>query len=304
MLSQDRKARLAPEQVSGRKRQEELYDMNPSAENTIRAWALVTGASAGIGAEFCRQLAARGYNLVLVARREDRMRQLATELESDHGAQSMIIPVDLSVPNAGTALAAKLADAGVHIEFLVNNAGYGLAGHYLDPPWSDHAAFIQLMLVAVCELTWRLLPAMQKQRKGYIVNVASLAGLVPSSAGHTLYGASKAFLVRFSESLALENHTTGVRVSALCPGFTYSEFHDVSGTRALVSKMPAWMWMNAEEVVKFGIDAVMGKHLRVIAIPGRVNRLIAMLMRYLPAKAAHRLTQRTSRRFRAQRTDE
>jgi short-subunit dehydrogenase len=152
------------------------------------------------------------------------------------------------------------------------------------------------MITAVCELTWWLLPAMQARKSGFIINVASLAGLVPGSAAHTLYGASKSFLIRFSESLAMENSSTGIRVSALCPGFTYSEFHDVSGTRELVSKMPAWMWMNAAEVVAFGIDSTHTTH-KVVTIPGRVNRLIARLMRWLLMGSATRLTRRMSRFF-------
>jgi len=144
---------------------------------------------------------------------------------------------------------------------------------------------------------------MQKRRKGYIINVASLAGLVPGSAGHTLYGASKAFLIAFSQSLAAENTSSGVRVSALCPGFTYSEFHDVSGTRDLVSQLPQWMWMHADEVVRYGLDSVMGEPLRVVAIPGRANRLIARSMRCLPAAITYRMTRRVSRRFRAQKPD-
>jgi short-subunit dehydrogenase len=260
----------------------------------------VTGASAGIGAEFCRQLAARGYGLVLVARRAQQLRALADELQQQFGSPSHITVLDLSRPGACSALADELEAAGIEVEFLVNNAGFGLPGHFTDAAWESHQGFIQLMMTAVCELTWRLLPAMQKQRKGYIVNVASLAGLVPSSAGHTLYGASKAFLVRFSESLALENHAFGVRVSALCPGFTYSEFHDVTGTRELVSRLPSWMWMGAAEVVACGIDAVTGKKLQSVAIPGRVNRLIAGLVRYAPGTLLRWMNLRMSKRYRAQ----
>lgn len=266
-----------------------------------RGWALVTGASAGIGAEFSRQLAARGYNLVLVARREGRLKDLARDLKHDFGVESVVFRTDLSIPDSAGELAAKLAEAAIDIEFLVNNAGYGLPGHFVDPSWESHAGFIQLMMTTICELTWHLLPAMQRRKRGYIINVASLAGLVPGSEGHTLYGASKAFLVRFSESLALENQATGVRASALCPGFTYSEFHDVSGTRTLVSKLPPWMWMNAEEVVSFGIESVTREHLRVIAIPGRVNRLIARLTSCLPAAVTYWLMRRMSGRFRNKR---
>jgi len=278
-----------------------LMTTQPGSSAHPRQWALVTGASAGIGAEFCRQLAAIGYSLVLVARRKDRLEALASEVQRDYGVDTLVFPLDLSAANAGVELTQKLQSENIFVEFLVNNAGYGVPGHFTVPDWRSHAEFIQVMITAVCDLTWRLLPAMQARKSGYIINVASLAGLVPGSAAHTLYGASKSFLIKFSESLAMENSATGVRVSALCPGFTYSEFHDVSGTRQLVSKMPSWMWMEAAEVVSFGIDAVTQKH-RVIAIPGRVNRFIARLMRWLPVDGATRLTRRMSRFFRPQST--
>ncbi len=130
--------------------------------------------------------------------------------------------------------------------------------------------------------------------------MASLAGLVPGSARHTLYGATKAFLIRFSESLASENQDTGVAVSALCPGFTYSEFHDVLGIRDQVSQMPSWMWMEADEVVRYGIESVVRKPPRVVAVPGRANRFIAMLARKLPQRWALAMTQREARRWRKQ----
>jgi short-subunit dehydrogenase len=267
-------------------------------DSTLR-WALVTGASAGIGAEFCRQLAAQGYSLVMVARRKDRLDALATEIRRERRVDTRVCPLDLATAGASAELAQSLRSENITVEFLVNNAGYGVPGYFNIPDWHSHAEFIQVMITAVCELTWQLLPAMQARKSGFIINVASLAGLVPGSAAHTLYGASKSFLIRFSESLAMENSSTGVRVSALCPGFTYSEFHDVSGTRELVSKMPAWMWMDAAEVVSFGIDSVTAKH-RVVAVPGRVNRLIARLARWLPMGSATGLTRRMSRYFRSQ----
>lgn len=273
---------------------------HPDRTGSEPGWALVTGASAGIGAEFCRQLAARGYRLVLTARREDKLRSLARELEQDHGVECRVIALDLSLPDAALDLCARLESEGVDIEVLVNNAGYGLAGHYTDPRWESHAHFIRLMVTAVCELTWRLVAPMQSRRKGYIINVSSLAGLVPGSAGHTLYAASKAFLIRFSESLAAENQHRGVRVSALCPGFTWSEFHDVAGTREIVNRMPSWMWMDADAVVAYGLESVFRNPPRVVAVPGRVNRTIGLLMRLVPSALARGFARRMSRHFRAQ----
>jgi short-subunit dehydrogenase len=261
-------------------------------------WALVTGASAGIGSEFCRQLAASGYHLVMVARRADRLHSLAVELRQAHGTASLVIPADLSDQRAGRDIAAQLKRADIPVEFLVNNAGYGVPGRFTGPDWKSHMDFIQVMMTAVCDLTWRLLPSMQERGKGFVIHVSSLAGLVPGSEGHTLYGASKSFLIRFSESLAVENRNTGVNVSALCPGFTYSEFHDVTGTRDQVSTMPAYMWQTAAEVVAFGIRSVRQNPPRVIAVPGRVNRFAAALARHMPWLARY-LTQRLSHKFRS-----
>ena len=274
--------------------------MNPASPSQVNArpWALVTGASAGIGAEFCRQLAALGYRLVLVARREEVLRQLGKDLEAKFGTQCNIMVADLAQPGAAAMLADTLASEGIEVEFLVNNAGFGLPGHFTQSDWATHAKFIQLMVTATCDLCWRLVPGMQQRRRGFIINVASLAGLVPGTAGHTLYSASKAFMIRFSESLALENESYGVRVSALCPGFTYSEFHDVSGTRNLVSKMPSIMWMQAPPVVAYGIDSVRRQKPRVVAVAGRVNRMIWRLMRYLPQSVTLAITRRMSRRYR------
>lgn len=272
--------------------------MNRSAE--IGPWALVTGASAGIGAEFCRQLASRGYSLVLVARRRDRLEELAAGLKSQHPIDCLVLPLDLARDGAAANIESALAESSIEIEFLVNNAGYGVPGLLTESAWQVHADSLNVMLNSVVELTWRLLPLMQKNRRGFVVNVASLAGLVPGSARHTLYGATKAFLIKFSESLASENQDTGVAVSALCPGFTYSEFHDVLGIRDQVSQMPSWMWMEADEVVRYGIESVFRKPPRVVAVPGRANRFIAMLARKLPQRWALAMTQREARRWRKQ----
>ena len=163
----------------------------------------------------------------------------------------------------GTALSTKSRPAALTIDALVNNAGYGVPGTYLASAWERHAAMLNLMVMAVSELTYRLLPGMIERRYGRIINVASLAGLVPTPAGHTLYAATKAFAIKFSEALAHEGRPHGVHVTAVCPGFTLSEFHDVTGTRAQVSKLPAWMWMDASTVARQGFDAVMERHARL-----------------------------------------
>jgi short-subunit dehydrogenase len=152
------------------------------------------------------------------------------------------------------------------------------------------------MVTAVAELTHRFMPGMVERRYGRIINVASLAGLVPGSAGHTLYGASKSLLIKFSESLALEGLPHNVHVTALCPGFTYSEFHDVNGMRGLVSQLPGFMFMDADTVARQGYDAVMrGKS---VYVNGRVNRGIALLVRYLPHWLIQGQLRRVARKFR------
>jgi short-subunit dehydrogenase len=247
-----------------------------------KPWALVTGASAGIGAEFCRQLAAKGYQLVLVARREDKLQAIADELKSSYGTNSLIITADLSVKHASKAIFKRLEEENIEIEYLVNNAGFGLPGSFHVPAWQEHHDFIQLMMTAVCELTHHLIPGMRERGRGFIINVASVAALIPSSAGHTLYGASKVFLIKFTESLILENESSGVKVTALCPGFTYSEFHDVNNTRSSVSQLPSYMWLESEMVVREAIDAMSKDKVKSPVVPGKVYKLIVWINRYLP----------------------
>ncbi len=258
--------------------------------------ALVTGASAGIGQTFCEELARRGFNLVLTARRTERLEALATTLRAAHGIEAHVFSADLADPNACDELFLKLNAHHLKIDFLVNNAGYGVPGQFLKPSWETHQAFMRVLVESVLRLSYLLLPQMIASGYGRIINVASLAGHVPGSAGHTLYGASKAFLIRFSESLHAEYVARGINVCALCPGFTYSEFHDVTGTREVVSKMSKHLWMTSLEVVTQGIDAVQAG--QPVYIPGRVNRMIATLVRLLPPASARALINRRSRDFR------
>ena len=258
--------------------------------------ALVTGASSGIGKAFAELLAEKGYALVLTARRRDRLDELAATLRQRHAIEVHTIAADLAEPDASATIAAGLQQQGIAIDVLVNNAGYGVPGSYVNVPWPDHARFMQVMVTAVLDLTYRLLPSMVERGWGRVINIASVAGMVPSPAGHTLYGASKAFLIRFSEALASESMPKGVNVTAVCPGFTYSEFHDVTGTRDKMKRMPAWMWMDAPTVARQGFDAVMaGEH---ICINGRVNRTIAALCRLLPQQMVSSIGRRAGRTYR------
>lgn len=258
--------------------------------------ALITGASAGIGQAFAEEFAANGFDLVVVARREDRLRALASTLERRHGGRVHVLPSDLARPDASAHLCDRLTAAGIQIDALVNNAGFAVPGSFVKNDWSRHAEFLQVMLVAVVELTHRLLPAMIDRGYGRIINVASLAGLLPGVAGHTLYAATKSFLIRFSESLATETGAQGVHVTAVCPGFTFTEFHDVSGTRHIVSRMPSFMWMDAHAVARQGYHAVMAG--RPTYVPGHVNTAIATLARLLPQRVVYALNRRAASRYR------
>ena len=268
----------------------------PQSDEKVTPTCLITGASAGIGAAIAREYAARGWNLALVARREAPMVELAKELKAAHGTTSHIFTADLFDIDATKDLMARLHKKNVQIDGLVNNAGYGHPGPYLNSPWEDHSKFIQLMLTAPCELARAVLPDMKARGFGRIINVASLAGHLPGSNGHTLYAAVKSFLIKFSESLSMEMEDTGVKVSALCPGFTYSEFHDVNGTRDGVSKLPDWMWMEAEECAELAVEAC--ERGRAVFIPGGANKSIAAIAKVLPSPIAQNLMAKNSNKIR------
>lgn len=260
-----------------------------------RRRALVTGASAGIGAEFARQLAARGCDLVLTARRADRLQALAADLHAQHGIDVEVIADDLADPAAPARIVAA-ATGDRPVDILVNNAGYGVPGRYDKVDWDTHARFMQVLVMAPLQLCHLLLPGMRGRGYGRIVNVASLAGLIPATPGNTLYAPAKAFLIRVSQALALENRARGIHVCALCPGFTHSEFHDVSHARELVSKLPGWMWTDADEVVHQGLDAV--ERGRVLCVPGRMNRTLKLMLDLLPDRVALGAIARRARHFR------
>jgi short-subunit dehydrogenase len=258
--------------------------------------ALVTGASAGIGAAVARVFAAHGFDLVLTARRVDRLEALARELSAAHGCEAHVIPADLADPGAPARIFDEVARAGITVDALVNNAGYGLPGGFFASGWEEHRAFIQVMVTSVTELCHRFAPGMVARRRGWIINVGSVAGLVPATAGHTLYGAAKSLVIHFSESLALELLPHGVHVTALCPGFTYSEFHDVNGMRGQVSRLPRWMWMDAGTVARQAYDAVMRGD--IVYVNGRVNRTIVALARHAPQWIVSRVARRAGKKFR------
>jgi short-subunit dehydrogenase len=257
-----------------------------------RRLALVTGASAGIGAALARIYASHGYDVALTARRQDRLERLADEVRLRYGVEAVVFAADLAQADAPGRITDHLAAHGRTVDVLANNAGYGLPGRFAESRWEDQRVFMQVLMSAPVELAHRLAPGMLARRFGRIVNVASLAGLAPGGTGSSLYGAMKSFLVRFSQSLHLETQGTGVHVTALCPGFTYSEFHDVAGSREEVSRtIPAWLWLGADEVAAAGYEAAEAN--RAVSVPGAPNKALAALAKLAPddwalaALAAH-----------------
>ena len=242
---------------------------------------MITGASAGIGAAFARIYASHGYDVALTARRADRLESLAEEIRLRTGAETYAIPADLAEPEAADAMLAEIAAQGRVVDALVNNAGYGLPGAYEATSWEGQSTFLQVLVSSVCHLSHKVLPGMVDRRFGRILNVASVAAFTPGSPGSTLYSPAKAFLVRFSQGLHLETRESGVHVSALCPGFTYSEFHDVNGARERISRSaPSWMWMGADEVAAAGYEAVEAN--RPLCVPGVHNQIISAVLKVLP----------------------
>ncbi|CAN7151940.1 SDR family oxidoreductase [Pseudoxanthomonas sp. LjRoot168] len=267
-----------------------MPDVSPAR---TAGYALVTGASSGIGEQIAREYARRGVPLVLTARRAERLQALAAELRAQVAVE--VVAADLAEPDAPAALVAELERRGVQVRILVNNAGYGMPGRYRSNDWSAHAAFLQVMVTAVCDLTWRLLPSIRASGQGRILNVASFAALMPAAEGQTLYAPAKSFLLKFSEAMALENTDRGVHVTALCPGFTYSEFHDVTGTRSRMRVSPT-MWLQATEVARAGIEG--NERGDILVIPGWRYQLMHAIVKLLPHRVAMGLMARNSRKVR------
>jgi short-subunit dehydrogenase len=241
--------------------------------------ALITGASAGLGAEFARQLARRGKQLVLVARRMDRLDALAAEI-----GNARAIGEDLSLPGAVARLMADLAAHGDHVETLVNNAGFGLAGKFAALDGARQRAMIDLNVGVLTDLTYAVLPGMVERKRGGILNVASTAAFQPGP-GMAVYFATKAYVLSFTEALHEELRGSGVRVTALCPGPTATEFGSVAG----FGKDGAFAKysVDAASVVAAGLAALdKGK---AIAIPGLLNKFSAQGHRFLPRSTLRRI---------------
>lgn len=233
--------------------------------------ALITGASAGIGAAYAHRLAAQGYDLTLVARREERLRHLAETLEARHAISCNVYPADLAQPATVESLATHIREMS-DLTLLINNAGFGTSGQLADIELQKQLDMIHLHINATVSLTHAALPQMLERQKGAIINVSSIAAFF-HGAESVNYCATKAFLNSFSISLQEEVKEKGILIQALCPGFTYSEFHDTPEYRHFKREdIPSPLWMTAKEVVEESLAALSTK--QVIVIPGARNRWI------------------------------
>lgn len=235
--------------------------------------ALVTGASSGIGAECARLLAARGCNLVLVARRTDRLEELATALRAAHGITVEVISHDLSVPGAADTLWNKVAGAGRRIDVLVNNAGIGFVGDFAGSDPVGVATTLDLDVTALTLLCRHALPGMIERRHGRILNVGSLAGFQGAGPGMSVYFAAKSYVLAFTRGLARELRGSGVTVTALCPGTTATEFDGRAG--ATNTRLFRWFApMTAKDVAAQGIEALYAG--KTLCVPGLLNKMLAL----------------------------
>jgi uncharacterized protein len=245
-----------------------------------RKLVLITGASAGLGAAFARAYARRGFDLALAARRLDRLDALAEELSAAHGIEAFSVCVDLAVFGAETTLLEAVAARGRRVDVLVNNAGFSIPQSFAAVPWEQQRDFLMTLVVSACGLAHGVIGPMIEHGGGAIINVASLAGFSPGMAGHTLYPGAKSLAIKLSESLHEEYGAKGVRVTALCPGFTRTEFAMANGTQSVMDASPRFFFQTAEAVVECGIRA--NEKGWVVVVPGWHNKVAAALLHYLP----------------------
>jgi len=257
-----------------------------TAESSRRL-ALVTGASAGLGAAFARAYAARGFDLALVARRADRLEALAVDLRAAHGVDAFAVVADLSAWEAHRPVMDAVAEQGRVVDVLVNNAGFGIPQSFASVPWARQRDFLMTLAVNACGLAHDVIPGMAGRGWGRIVNVASLAAFSPGVAGNSLYPGMKSLMVKFSQSLDAEYRAAGVKVTAVCPGFTRTEFAQQAGIHEIMERESRMFWQTAEAVVETAIRA--NERGRVVVVPGWHNKLAAALLRGLPEPLVRRI---------------
>jgi short-subunit dehydrogenase len=253
--------------------------------------AVITGASSGLGVTFARKLAQSGYNLTLVARRRDRLEKVAADLMREYKIRAEPLVADLAT-DAGIAAASSYLDSAPELDLLVNNAGFGTTGLFFNADIASQDQMHRLHIMATMHLSHAALRRMVAQRSGGIVNVSSVAAFTVA-AGSASYGSTKAWINAFTKALDAELRVikSPVKVQALCPGFTITEFHDTLGMdRKLV---PGWLWLQADEVVDDSLEAL--KSDKVIVVPGWQYKILVALLKRLPEFALRKLGEGSGR---------
>ncbi|MCX5385107.1 SDR family oxidoreductase [Streptomyces sp. NBC_00083] len=251
--------------------------------------ALITGATAGIGAAFARRLAADGHDLVLVARDGKRLSEQATELHDRHGIEAEVLSADLSTEDGIAAVEARLSLPRRPVDLLVNNAGFGNKGRYLEVSMADELTMVKVHIEAVLRLTSAATVAMRERGRGGVVNVASVAAFVPRGT----YGASKAWVVQFTQGAARDLAGSGVRLMALCPGFVRTEFHERAGMGT--DNIPGWMWLDADKLVAAALtDLARGK---TLSIPDPRYKALMGAVKLAPRGLLGGISSKTGRKY-------
>ena len=248
-------------------------------EPTESSTALITGASSGIGEAIARELAERGQNLTLTARREDKLTELASELHERFGVRAGVVACDLGEEDERARLEARIEELGLEVEILVNNAGFGYAGKFIDAERQRQVDMVKLNVEAVVDMTGRYLPGMVRRGRGGILNVASTGGFQPMPKSAT-YGATKAFVLSHSEAIHHELGGTGVHLTALCPGPVRTEFSDAAGLDNANEKGPGFIWTSVEDVARQAVDGLASNKRTVV--PGLLNQAGTYAGRYTP----------------------
>ncbi|MEJ2720967.1 MAG: SDR family oxidoreductase [bacterium] len=252
--------------------------MSNHHRESVRPTALITGASGGIGYELAKLIAVDGHDLVLVSRNENRLKHVAEEFEGEYGTTASVLPMDLAYPHSPDDVFEAVANAGIEIDVLVNNAGFGINGAFHERPLAEQMEMIQLNVTSLVHLTGLFLPGMLERRHGRIMNVSSVAAFQPGPF-MAIYYATKAFVLSFSEAIASELRDTGVAVTAVCPGPTTTDFQKRAGNEE--SKLNRdFMMMDAPTVARIAYDGL--KKRKSLVITGARNKLLAVGGRFLP----------------------
>jgi len=257
----------------------------PSVSNT----ALVTGASSGIGASIAGELASRGFSLILVARREERLRSLAIELSSEYGVEVEVIACDLGDASERDRLQSELGGRGRAVEVLVNNAGFGHQADFATSPRERMLEMVRLNVEAVVDLTSRFIGPMVERGRGSVINIASTAAFQPLP-GSAVYGASKSFVLSFSEAIRTELRGSGVTVTAVCPGPVRTEFMATAEVPGVEDRTPGIVWMSAEDIAHHAVEGAAND--KRVVVPGVLNRAGALAGQHSPRAIARPLVAR------------